>query len=186
MKFTETELPGVILVEPDVHRDPRGFLLETYQAERYARGGIDASFVQDNHSRSTRGTLRGLHLQTARPQGKLCRVIRGEVYDVAVDVRRGSPSFARHAAAVLSAENFRQLWVPPGFAHAFLVLSDEAEFEYKCTELYDPESEISVAWNDPEIGISWPLSEPLLSERDRAAPTLRQLGDRLPLYTPDD
>ena len=179
MKFIETDLPGVILVEPTVHKDERGFFLETYRSSLYAEGGIDARFVQDNHSRSVRGTLRGLHLQTVKPQGKLCRVIAGEVYDVAVDVRRGSPTFGKHTSTVLSAENFRQLWVPPNFAHAFLVLSKSADFEYKCTDFYHPEGELVVAWNDPEIGIPWPLSDPILSERDRAAPRLSELGDRL-------
>ena len=182
MKFTETDLPGVILIEPTVHKDERGFLLETYQAERYAEGGIDARFVQDNHSRSLRGTLRGLHMQTARPQGKLCRVIVGEVFDVGVDVRRGSPTFGQHTAVILSAENFRQLWVPPGFAHGFLVLSETAEFEYKCTDFYDPGGELVVAWNDPEIGIAWPLSDPILSERDRVAARLSEVADRLPVW----
>ena len=184
MKFTKTELPGVILVEPDVHRDARGFLFESYHAEKYAEGGIRERFVQDNHSLSERGTLRGFHAQLARLQGKLVRVIEGEVLDVALDIRRGSPSFAKHTAVTLSAESFRQLYVPPGFAHAFLVTSDTAQVEYKCTDLYDPSSEISIAWNDPDLGIVWPISDPILSSRDAAAPQLRDLVDRLPVYTP--
>ncbi len=184
MKFTKTELPGVILVEPDVHRDVRGFLVESYHAEKYAAGGIREHFVQDNHSRSKRGTLRGFHAQLSRPQGKLVRVIEGEVLDVALDIRRGSPSFAKHSVATLSAESFRQLYVPPGFAHAFLVTSETAQLEYKCTELYDPSSEISIAWNDPDLDIPWPISAPILSSKDAAAPQLRDLVERLPVYTP--
>ncbi len=184
MKFTKTELPGVILVEPDVHRDARGFLVESYHAEKYAEGGIRERFVQDNHSLSERGTLRGIHVQLARLQGKLVRVIEGEVMDVALDIRRGSPSFAKHTSAVLSAESFRQLYVPPGFAHAFLVTSETAQVEYKCTDHYDPSSEISIAWNDPDLAIAWPISDPILSSRDAAAPQLRDLVDRLPVYTP--
>ena len=184
MKFTKTELPGVIMVEPDVHRDARGFFFESYHAEKYAEGGIAERFVQDNHSRSERGTLRGFHAQLARPQGKLVRVIEGEVLDVALDIRRGSPSFAKHAAATLSAESFRQLYVPPGFAHAFLVMTETAQVEYKCTDHYDPSSEISIAWNDPDLAIPWPISDPILSSRDAAAPQLRDLVERLPVYTP--
>ena len=184
MKFTKTELPGVILVEPDVHRDARGFLFESYHAEKYAEGGIRERFVQDNHSLSERGTLRGFHAQLARPQGKLVRVIEGEVLDVALDIRRGSPSFAKHTVATLSAESFRQLYLPPGFAHAFLVTSETAQVEYKCTDHYDPASEISIAWNDPDLAIPWPISAPILSSRDAAAPQLRDLVEQLPVYTP--
>ena len=184
MRFKPTELPGVVLVEPDVHRDERGFLLETYHAEKYASGGITAGFVQDNHSYSLRGTLRGFHAQVSRPQGKLVRVVEGEILDVALDIRRGSPSFARHAVAELSAENFLQLFIPPGFAHAFLVTSDVAQIEYKCTALYDPGAEIAIVWNDPDLDIAWPISEPILSDRDAAAPRLRDLVDRLPVYRP--
>jgi dTDP-4-dehydrorhamnose 3,5-epimerase len=138
--------------------------------------------VQDNHSRSSRGILRGLHLQVNHPQGKLVRVVEGEVYDVAVDVRRGSPHFGRHFGVTLSAANFRQLWIPPGFAHGFLVTSDDAQFEYKCTDLYHPEDEISVAWNDPAIGIAWPNPSPKLSKKDAEAKTLAELGDALPRF----
>jgi dTDP-4-dehydrorhamnose 3,5-epimerase len=182
MKFTELELPGVILVEPDVHSDDRGFFLETYQTQKYADGGVTGAFVQDNHSRSMRGTLRGLHAQIDHPQGKLVRVVEGEVYDVAVDIRVGSPHFGKHVGVSLSASNFRQLWVPPGFAHGFCVTSDVAEFEYKCTDFYFPESEIVVAWNDPEIGIDWPVEEPLLSGRDGDAKLLSESVERLPRY----
>lgn len=185
MKFRETDLPGVVVVEPDVHGDDRGFFLETYHASKYAEGGIDATFVQDNHSRSKHGILRGLHLQVAHPQGKLVRVVEGEVYDVAVDVRRGSPHFGRHFGILLSAKNFTQLWVPPGFAHGFLVTSEAAQFEYKCTDLYHPEDELSILWNDPELGISWPIESPSLSAKDADAPTLAEAMDRLPVYRAD-
>ncbi len=184
MNFKRTELPGVILVEPDVHRDGRGFLFESYHSEKYGEGGIRERFVQDNHSLSARGTLRGFHVQLARPQGKLVRVIEGEVLDVALDIRRGSPTFAKHTASTLTAESFRQLYVPPGFAHAFLVTSEAAQVVYKCTEHYDPSSEISIAWNDPDLAIPWPISDPVLSDRDAAAPRLRDLANRLPVYTP--
>ena len=185
MKFTETKLPGVILIEPDVHGDARGFFLETYHAEKYADGGVSATFIQDNHSRSRQGTLRGLHLQVSHPQGKLVRVVEGEVYDVAADVRRGSPHFGKHVAAVLSADSFAQLYVPPGFAHGFLVTSEVAQFEYKCTALYHPEDELAIAWNDPELAIPWPIATPELSSKDAQAPTLAAAADRLPRYRPN-
>lgn len=175
MKFNPTDLPGVIVIAPDVHRDDRGFFLESYQQQRYEAGGVDARFVQDNHSRSGRGTLRGLHAQLKRPQGKLVRVIEGEVFDVAVDIRVGSPHFGRFAGALLSSENFRQLYVPPGFAHGFCVTSEFAQFEYKCTDFYDPSDEIAIAWDDPDIGIPWPVSDPVLSGKDSAAPRLAEL-----------
>ena len=179
MKFLETEVPGVILCEPAVHRDERGFFLETYHEERYRQGGIPDAFVQDNHSRSTRGTLRGLHGQFPRAQGKLVRAIEGEVYDVAVDVRLGSPSYGVVVATVLSAENFRQIYVPPGVIHGFCVTSEVAQVEYKCTEHYHPKDEFSVIWNDPALAIPWPLSEPLLSGKDAGAPLLRDIQDKL-------
>ena len=172
MKFLPTALRDVVLVEPRVHGDERGFFLETWHRERFAQAGIDYEFVQDNHSRSVRGTLRGLHFQRAHVQGKLVRVTSGEVFDVAVDVRRSSPDFGRWAGMRLSAANRRSLWVPPGFAHGFLVLSDVADFVYKCTDYYDPESERAIRWNDPAIGIEWPLEPgvaPILSARDAAA-----------------
>jgi dTDP-4-dehydrorhamnose 3,5-epimerase len=178
-RFVETEIPGVIVIEPQIHRDDRGFLLESYHEPRYREGGIRERFVQDNHSRSTRGTLRGLHGQSPHPQGKLVRVIAGDVFDVAVDVRRGSPSYGKYVATELSAENFRQIYLPPGVLHGFLVTSEIAEFEYKCTDIYHPESEFSVAWNDPDIGVAWPIEEPILSEKDRSAPRLRDVKDRL-------
>ena len=168
MKFIETALPGVLIVEPHVHRDARGFFLETFHARKYREGGIDAAFVQDNHSKSARGTLRGLHGQGKKPQGKLVRAVHGEVFDVAVDIRSG-----RHVGVILSAENFRQLWVPPGFLHGFCVVSETAEIEYKCTDLYDPADEIGARWDS--AGISWPVGEPLLSARDAALPPLDQL-----------
>jgi len=184
MNVIETALPGVLIVEPRVHRDSRGFFLETYQQRQYQQHGIPGPFVQDNHSRSTRGTLRGLHAQLARPQGKLVRAVAGEMFDVAVDVRRGSPTFAKWVGVVLSGENFRQLYIPPGFAHGFCVLSERVDVEYKCTELYDPTSEITVAWNDPEVAIDWPLESPTLSTKDAAAPRLSELLERLPAYAP--
>lgn len=182
MKFLPTDLPEVVLIEPDVHRDARGFFLETWHAGKYEEGGITAHFVQDNHSKSRRGTLRGFHAQSRRPQAKLIRVLRGEIFDVAVDIRVGSPSFARHVGVVLTAESFRQLWVPPGFAHGFLVLSEEAEIEYKCTDFYDPGGEIGFAWDDPVVAVPWPIDAPLLSERDRSAPTLAAIEHLLPRF----
>ena len=182
MKFAPTAIPEVVLVSPDVHRDARGFFVETWRENRWREGGIAGPFVQDNHSLSRRGTLRGLHAQCEKPQGKLVRVVRGEIWDVAVDVRRGSPSFGRHVAERLSAENFLQLWIPPGFAHGFLVLSDEAEFVYKCTDYYDPADELRIAWDDPELAIPWPIAEPLLSEPDRRSARLAALAERLPRF----
>ena len=182
MNFIETPLPGVILIEPRVFRDERGFFLETFQQEKFREGGIDVHFLQDNHSRSTRGTLRGLHLQRTILQGKLIRVIEGEIFDVAVDVRTGSPNFGKWVGFVLSAENFRQLYIPPGFAHGFAVTSESAQVEYKCTELYAPDDELTVVWNDPAIGIEWPLTNPLLSKKDLGAKQLSELIDLLPQY----
>jgi dTDP-4-dehydrorhamnose 3,5-epimerase len=179
MRFRPTELPDVILVEPDVHRDQRGFFLETYHAHKYAEGGVRGPFVQDNHSRSVQGTLRGLHAQRQHPQGKLVRAVEGEMFDVAVDIRPASPTFGRWVGVRLSGENFRQLYIPSGFAHGFCVLSDVVHVEYKCTDFYRPEDEIGVAWDDPEIGIAWPLTDPVISAKDRALPRLRDLRDRL-------
>jgi dTDP-4-dehydrorhamnose 3,5-epimerase len=180
MKFTPTEIPEVILIEPDVHQDARGFFVETFHQEKYAAGGIPGPFVQDNHSHSLKGTLRGLHAQTKRPQGKLVRAVLGEMFDVAVDVRRGSPTFGKWVGVALSGQNFRQLYIPPGFVHGFCVLSERVDVEYKCTDFYLPGDEITVRWNDPEIGIAWPVTAPILSAKDGAAPMLRDLGDRLP------
>ena len=174
-----TELPGVLLVEPVVHRDDRGFFLETFHAGKYAAAGIPGPFVQDNHSRSVGRTLRGLHAQLREPQGKLVRAVEGEIWDVAVDIRPASPTYRRWVGAVLSADNFRQLWIPPGFAHGFCVLSEVAQVEYKCTELYDAADEIAIAWNDPDIGIAWPIADPLVSEKDGRAPRLREIEPRL-------
>jgi dTDP-4-dehydrorhamnose 3,5-epimerase len=182
VRVVPTALPGVLIIEPDVHRDGRGFFLETYHADRYLEYGIRGPFTQDNLSRSTAGTLRGLHLQLERPQGKLIHVVEGEVFDVAVDVRRGSPTFGRWFGIVLAAENFKQCYVPPGFAHGFCVLSPMAQVAYKCTDFYDPTGEIGIAWDDPALAIDWPVAEPMLSERDRHNPTLAAQTDRLPLY----
>jgi dTDP-4-dehydrorhamnose 3,5-epimerase len=182
VRFIPTEIPGVVIIEPDVHRDPRGYFLETYHERKYAEGGIQGPFVQDNHSFSLRGTLRGLHAQRRRPQGKLVRAVQGEMFDVAVDIRRGSPTFSKWVGVTLSGENFRQLYIPPGFAHGFCVLSERVHVEYKCTDFYDREDEFGVAWNDPEIGIAWPITEPALSARDAAAPRLDKIRERLPVF----
>jgi dTDP-4-dehydrorhamnose 3,5-epimerase len=182
MRFTPTSLPDVILIDPVVHRDARGFFAETYQAARFGAGGIGTVFVQDNHTRSVARTLRGLHMQVRQPQAKLIRVIAGEIYDVAVDVRRGSPTFGRCVGVTLSAANFRQCYIPAGFAHGFCVVSPEAEVEYKCGALYDPTDEIGLAWNDPALAIPWPVTDPLLSARDQRHPTLAEALDKLPFY----
>lgn len=177
--FAQTAIPGVVVVEPTVYRDDRGFFLETYHADSYRGGGIDVEFVQDNHSRSARGTLRGLHAQNPHAQGKLVRVIEGEIFDVAVDARRGSPAYGKYTGVVLSAENFRQLYVPPGLLHGFLVTSEIAQVEYKCTDFYHPETELCVAWNDPDLAIPWPTETPTLSAKDAVAPPLREVQERL-------
>ena len=182
MKVVETALPGVLILEPRVHGDTRGFFIETYHAQRYAELGLPAVFVQDNHSRSSRGVLRGLHYQLQHPQGKLVRVTQGEVFDVAVDIRKGSPTFGQWAGVLLSGENHRQFYVPPGFAHGFCALSDTADFLYKCTDYYHPESEHGVRWNDPAIGIEWPAMEYQLSQKDQQNRLLQDLDDCLPIY----
>ena len=182
MKFTPKAIPDVILIEPDVYRDARGFFLETWHERKYAEGGICGPFVQDNHSHSRRGSLRGLHAQREHPQGKLVRVVDGEVFDVAVDIRRGSASFGQWVGDRLSGENLRQLWIPPGFAHGFCVLSETVHLEYKCTAFYDADDEIAIAWNDPEIGIEWPIASPTLSAKDAAAPRLAEILERLPAW----
>ncbi len=184
--FRPTAIPEVILVQPAVHRDDRGFFLETFHVEKYAASGIGARFVQDNHSRSQYGTLRGLHAQEKRPQGKLVRAVEGEIFDVAVDVRRGSPTFGQWVGEILSADNFRQLYVPPGFVHGFYVTSEIAQVEYKCTDIYMPGDELGVLWNDPEIGIEWPGDTPLLSPKDATAPRLAEVTERLPTFVPAD
>jgi len=171
VKVIETAIPDVRIIEPRVFGDARGFFMETWSRRDFASGGIDADFVQDNHSRSVQGTLRGLHYQIQQPQGKLVRVTAGEVFDVAVDLRRASPTFGRWVGVMLSAENHRQLWVPPGFAHGFYVVSEVAEFQYKCTDYYAPEHERCIRWDDPGLGIEWPLiaggGAPLLSDKDQ-------------------
>ena len=171
MKFTPSEIPPVVLIEPRVFTDERGFFMETYHTERFAQAGITAVFVQDNHSASHQGTLRGLHYQIRQAQGKLVRVTMGEVFDVAVDLRRSSPYFGKWVGAYLSAENKHQIWIPPGFAHGYYVLSEQAEIIYKASDLYAPQWERTVLWNDPDIGIQWPLlqgSTPILSSKDAA------------------
>jgi dTDP-4-dehydrorhamnose 3,5-epimerase len=179
MKFTPTELADVILVEPDVHRDSRGFFLETYHASKYREGGISLDFVQDNQSySSSRGTVRGLHAQLLHPQGKLVYAISGEIWDVAVDLRPGSPTFKRWVARTLSGENRHQLYVPPGFVHGFAVLSDAALVQYKCTDLYRPADEIAVRWDDPELAIAWPVEDAQLNDKDRRAPHLAEIVQR--------
>jgi dTDP-4-dehydrorhamnose 3,5-epimerase len=185
MKRIDTDLPGVCILEPRVFGDARGYFYESYNTATYAQLGIEARFVQSNVSRSARGVLRGLHYQWPHPQGKLVSVLEGEVYDVAVDIRRGSPNFGRWAAAVLSAENKRHFWIPEGFAHGFCVLSEFATFTYQCTALYDAAADAGVRWNDGEIGIDWPVSEPQLSDKDRKAPFLSEIApERLPIYAP--
>jgi len=167
MHFVQTELAGVVIIEPRVFEDERGFFMESYHRPRFAAAGIDVEFVQDNHSRSGKGVLRGLHYQLRHPQGKLVRVIRGEVLDVAVDLRRASPTFGRCLGCVLSETNRRQLYVPAGFAHGFCVTSDVAELLYKCTDIYRPEDERTVLWNDPALAIDWPVSDPVISAKDQ-------------------
>ncbi len=175
MKITTTALPGVLIIEPKAFGDARGFFLETFQSERYAKAGITLPFVQDNHSRSQRGVLRGLHLQSNRPQGKLVSVSRGSVFDVAVDIDPQSATFGQYVGVELSDDNHLQLWIPPGYAHGFCVLSEVADFQYKCTDFYYPEDEAGIIWNDPDVNIAWPLDNPLLSEKDQQLPRLREL-----------
>ncbi len=181
MKVTPTKLKGVFIIEPDVYADARGFFLETWSQKRYADAGLPQAFVQDNLSKSSKGILRGLHLQHPFGQGKLVQVMQGEVFDVAVDVRVGSPTFGQWVGSHLSGENHRQLFIPPGFAHGFAVLSETALFSYKCTELYHRETELGVIWNDPDLGIEWPLENPQLSEKDAKFPRLADIPkDSLP------
>ena len=173
MKVTETKIPGVLIIEPKVFGDSRGFFLETFHADRYAEYGIESNFVQDNYSRSTKGVLRGLHFQKNYPQGKLVSVTSGIVFDVAVDIRQESSTFGQWVGITLSADDHKQFYIPPGLAHGFCVLSDTADFQYKCTDYYHPEDEASIRWNDPDIGIEWNISEPILSEKDAKAPFLK-------------
>jgi len=175
MKVIETPLAGVLIIEPQVFGDERGFFLETWSRKRYAEAGIDVDFVQDNLSLSSRGVLRGLHFQNPMAQGKLVSVLKGEVFDVAVDLRQGSPTFGRWHGVVLSGENKRQYWVPPGFAHGFCVTSETALFTYKCTELYAPGHERSIRWDDPDLAIDWPVAKPQVSDKDRLAPFLADI-----------
>ena len=179
MKVTETRLPGVLLIEPRIFGDARGAFWETWNAARYTDAGVPATFVQDNVSRSSRGVLRGLHLQHPQAQGKLVQVLQGEVFDVAVDLRRGSSHFGQWVGVTLTGENAEQLWIPPGFHHGFCVLSETVIFSYKCTDFYAPQTELGVLWNDPEIGIDWPLKDPILSDKDVALPRLRDLSQEL-------
>ena len=184
MNVKPTRLPGVLLIEPRVFRDDRGYFFETWSRARYAEAGLPADFVQDNLSVSRAGVLRGLHYQHPTAQGKLVGVLRGEVFDVAVDIRAGSPTFGRWEGFLLSAENGRQLYVPEGFAHGFAVTSDEAIFSYKCTAPYDPSSEGSVRWDDPDLAIDWPVRSPALAPKDAAAPSLAEVpADRIPRYS---
>jgi dTDP-4-dehydrorhamnose 3,5-epimerase len=175
MNIIRCDIPGLIILEPKVFGDARGFFIETWQRRRYREAGIELDFVQDNVSFSRRGTLRGLHFQNPNPQGKLLQVLQGEVFDVAVDVRRDSPTFGKWHGLMLTSENKRQFYVPPGFAHGFVVVSETALFHYKCTELYSPQDEAAILWNDPDIGIDWPVKEPLLSPKDAKALRLREM-----------
>jgi dTDP-4-dehydrorhamnose 3,5-epimerase len=182
MHILETTLPGVMLLEPHIFHDARGFFFESYHEKQAWDGGLKVNFVQDNHSFSKQGTLRGLHYQLNHPQGKLVRVVTGEVFDVAVDLRQGSPTFGKWHGALLSAANHRQLYVPPGFAHGFCTISETADFLYKCSDFYASGDEYAIRWNDPEIGIDWPIAEPILSPKDAIAPLLKDATPRLPFY----
>lgn len=185
MKIIRTELPECVVIEPAVHGDARGFFYESFHTQKFAEAGLDLRFAQTNVSRSARGVLRGLHYQWPNPQGKLVSVLEGEVYDVAVDIRAGSPRFGQWAAVILSAENKRHFWIPEGFAHGFAVLSEHATFIYQCTALYDREADASVRWNDADIAVDWPVGDPLLSEKDMKAPFLADVPrERLPVYEP--
>ncbi len=182
MRLTPTRLKDVLIVEPDVFKDNRGFFLESYHSRKFAEAGLKVVFVQDNHSRSGKGTLRGLHAQLKNPQGKLMRVVQGEIFDVAVDARPGSPSFGQWVGEKLSAENFRQFYIPPGFLHGFCVTGDFAEVEYKCTDFYDPSDEVGVRWDDPDLKIQWPVAGPVLSEKDKKLPSFREIAGKLEIY----
>ena len=185
MKIVQTRLPGCVVIEPAVHGDARGFFYESFNAARFAEAGLDLRFVQTNVSRSARNVLRGLHYQWPNPQGKLVSVLEGEVYDVAVDIRVGSPTFGQWAAAILSADNKRHFWVPEGFAHGFAVLSDDATFVYQCTALYDRATDAGVRWDDGDIAVDWPIAEPQLSDKDRNAPFLADIArEKLPTFSP--
>lgn len=186
MNIQSTSLLSLRIIEPDVFRDSRGCFLETYNERSYRGGGIHAGFVQDNQSISTRGTLRGLHAQRRHPQGKLVRALSGAIFDVAVDIRRGSPTFLQWYGTELTGRNFRQIYIPPGFAHGFCVMSDEAVVEYKCTDFYYPDDQITIAWNDPSIDVEWPITAPTLSEKDHLARPVAEQMQRLPFFTNSD
>jgi dTDP-4-dehydrorhamnose 3,5-epimerase len=179
MQVKETALPGVLIIEPDLYSDDRGFFLETYQADKYAAAGIALPFVQDNHSYSARGTLRGVHAQYRKPQGKLVRALEGEVFDVVVDIARTSSTFGQWIGVTLSGLNHRQLYVPPGYGHGFCVLSESAHFLYKCTDVYDPGGELTLSWNDPTVGIVWPIEQPALSDKDTHGLSLDEFAQRV-------
>jgi len=177
MKVIKTKLKDCLIIEPKVFGDDRGFFFETFQTARYAQlAGIELPFVQDNHSRSSKGVLRGLHFQRINPQGKLARVTRGKVFDVAIDCRLDSPTFGQWESVILSGENKKQFWIPPGFAHGFQVLTDSTDFEYKCTSYYDPEDEVAIRWDDPFLNIPWPIATPELSDKDSKAPFFRDIN----------
>jgi dTDP-4-dehydrorhamnose 3,5-epimerase len=183
LQIVETEIPGLVVLEADVARDQRGFFFESYHERRFAELGIRDRFVQDNHSKSVRGTLRGLHYQLARPQAKLCRVITGQVLDVVLDIRRGSPTFGKWASRTLSSENMRTVYIPVGMAHGFLVQSETAEFFYKCSDYYDATGQKGIAWNDPDLAIPWGITDPILSAKDITLPRLAQVPlDELPVW----
>ena len=184
MKVVKTNLEGVVVIQPDVFRDERGFFFESYLQTKYQEAGLPEHFVQDNHSRSQKGILRGLHAQLSRPQGKLVRIVRGEAFDVVVDIRRGSPTYKRWHGITLSEDNYLQLYMPPGFAHGFCALSDPTEMEYKVTDFYDPSDELHLLWNDPDLAIRWPLQDPILSPKDKNGVRLRDIEARLPAYKP--
>jgi dTDP-4-dehydrorhamnose 3,5-epimerase len=183
MQFVRTDLPGIVVVEPDVRDDPRGWFFEVYQRQKFASAGLAADFVQDNQSHSIQGTLRGMHLQHPHGQVKLVRVVRGEVFDAVVDVRRGSPTFGKAYWTVLSEANRRQLWIPTGFAHGFCVLSETADFAYKCSDFYSPADERGFRWDDPAVGIPWPVAAPILSAKDAQLPCLADAVFELPSYS---
>lgn len=183
MKVSETDLPGCLVLEPRVFEDPRGLFFESWNREAFASAGIHAEFVQSNVSVSKRGVLRGLHFQNPQPQGKLVSVLQGEVWDVAIDIRMGSPNYGRWTGVTLSAANRRHFWIPEGFAHGFVALSAEATFAYLCTNVYNPATDAAIVWNDPDLAITWPIREPIVSEKDAAAPRLRDIdATRIPVY----
>jgi dTDP-4-dehydrorhamnose 3,5-epimerase len=177
VRYTKTSLPGVLIIEPVVFKDDRGFFLETHHQRKYVEGGIDTSFVQDNRSHSKKGVLRGLHYQLRYPQGKLVYVITGEIFDVAVDIRRGSPTFGKWEGIYLSSDNNRQVFVPEGFAHGFCVVSETADVLYKCTDFYDPDDEFGILWSDPTMSIEWPVASPVLSSKDSQYPRLTEIAE---------